>query len=75
MILLGKIFLAILLFCVLGVLEAIFFWGLSSGKEVLGRNCKVETPLKVLVVSANIIAFITIIGFAILSVWLVGWVK
>jgi len=75
MILLGKIFLVILLFCIWGVLVAIFFWGLSDGKEVLGRNCKVETPLKVLVVFANIIAFITIIGFAFLSVWLVWWIK
>jgi len=75
MTLLGKVFLAILLFCIWGILVAIFFWGLSDGKKVLGRNCNVETPLKALVVFANIIAFITIIGFAILSVWLVGWAK
>jgi hypothetical protein len=68
MILLGKIFFAIFLFCVLGAIVATFFWGLPDFRDL-------ETPLKVFGVFLFIIVFMVIVGFAILFIWLVGWIK
>jgi hypothetical protein len=73
MILLGKIFFAIFLFCVLGVIVATFFWALPDFRDL--ETCNLEAPLKAFVVFLFIIAFIIIIGFAILLIWLVGWIK